>query len=184
MTAPTPGHSLAEMISQAVSLESQIVVAAEQNAGEIDAVLDGLLAELTTAIETKVDRYKFVMERLEIGAETMANEADKFYAASAALQNAAKRLKERLKETMVVTGQKELLGQLWKFTLSQNPDRLEVNMKDFLSWPSAREYSTPVEMLQPNKDMIRDALQAGAEIPGCRLVPSTTLRQLINKVRS
>ena len=142
--------------------------------GILDAVLDGgidspeaqdalneHLAGLDTALESKAESYAGFIKELEMRAESRSKEATRIRALAAADDALATRLKEGLKAAMEQTGKLKI--ETPRFKLSVAGNGLDPAFQRIFR--------------EPDKDVIRSALDSGIEIAGCRLLPrGTSLR--------
>ena len=154
--------------------------------GILDAVLDNgidsieaqdalneYLAELDIALESKAERYAgFIME-LQMRAESRGKEASRIRALAAADDALATRLKEGLKAAMEQTGKLKIDTPRFKLSVAGVGGKQSLEIDD----PSALDPIFVRIVREADKDAIRAALDSGAEIAGCRLLPrGTSLR--------
>ncbi len=85
----------------------------------------------------------------------------------------ATRLKEGLKAAMEQTGKLKLETPRFKLSVANNGGKQSLEIDD----PSALDPAFQRIVREPDKDVIRSALDNGIEIAGCRLLPrGTSLR--------
>ena len=154
--------------------------------GILDAVLDGgidspeaqdalneHLAGLDTALESKAESYAGFIKELEMRAESRGKEASRIRALAAADDALATRLKEGLKAAMEQTGRLKMELPNFKLSIASNGGKQSLEIDD----PSALDPAFQRIVREPDKDVIRSALDSGIEIAGCRLLPrGTSLR--------
>jgi hypothetical protein len=154
--------------------------------GILDAVLDNgidsieaqdalneYLAELDIALESKAEGYAGFITELEMRAESRGKEASRIRALAAADDALATRLKEGLKAAMQQTGKLKIEGLRFKLSVAGNGGKQSLEVDD----PSALDPIFVRIVREADKDAIRAALDSGAEIAGCRLLPrGTSLR--------
>ena len=154
--------------------------------GILDAVLDGgidspeaqdalneHLAGLDVALESKAESYAGFIKELEMRAEARSKEASRIRALAAADDALATRLKEGLKAAMEQTGKLKIETPRFKLSVAANGGKQSLEIDD----PSALDPTLQRIVREPDKDVIRAALDSGIEIAGCRLVPrGTSLR--------
>ena len=154
--------------------------------GILDAVLDGgidspeaqdalneHLAGLDTALESKAESYAGFIKELEMRAESRGKEASRIRALAAADDALATRLKEGLKAAMEQTGKLKIETPRFKLSVAGNGGKQLLEIDD----PSALDPAFQRVVREPDKDVIRSALDSGIEIAGCRLLPrGTSLR--------
>jgi hypothetical protein len=142
---------------------------------EAMSALDEHLIGLDQALDQKAERYAGLIRELESRAASRSDEARRIRSLAAADEALASRLKERLKGAMETVGRTRLDLPSFRVTVATNGGKqpLEVDPGCIGQW-DAPFVTTVVE---PNKEAIRIALENGAEIPGCRLLPrGTSLR--------
>jgi hypothetical protein len=154
--------------------------------GILDAVLDGgidspeaqdalneHLAGLDVALESKAESYAGFIKELEMRAESRSKEASRIRALAAADDALATRLKEGLKAAMEQTGKLKIETPRFKLSVAANGGKQSLEIDD----PSALDSTLQRIVREPDKDVIRAALDSGIKIAGCRLVPrGTSLR--------
>ena len=154
--------------------------------GILDAVLDGgidspeaqdalneHLAGLDTALESKAESYAGFIKELEMREESLSKEASRIRALAAADDALATRLKEGLKAAMEQTGKLKIEGLRFKLSVAGVGGKQVLEIDN----PSALDPAFQRIFREPDKDVIRSALDSGIEIAGCRLLPrGTSLR--------
>ena len=154
--------------------------------GILDAVLDGgidspeaqdalndHLAGLDVALESKAESYAGFIKELEMRAESRSKEASRIRALAAADDALATRIKEGLKAAMEQTGKLKIETPRFKLSVAANGGKQSLEIDD----PSALDATLQRIVREPDKDVIRAALDNGIKIAGCRLVPrGTSLR--------
>lgn len=141
---------------------------------EASLALDEHLSGLDAALEDKAESYAIVIKELEVRAAARRDEATRIRDLAATDEALAERLKRRLKEAMETTGRLKIDTPKFRLSVANNggkqPLNITVPAEDL---PEALR----VVRLEPNKDAIRAALEAGASVPGCELAPrGTSLR--------
>lgn len=124
---PKPGTGLVALAAEAASIEAMIMQLAEANGGEIDDALDRYLDGIKAQIAEKPDNYKYVIDRLQMGAELLAEQAQQFDRAATAMDHTAEAMKFRIKEAIELLGVKSVQGKTWKFSLRGTTKRLVVD---------------------------------------------------------
>ena len=151
----------------------------------VDAILDGgdaeaqqaleaHLAGLDAALDEKADHYAALIRHLEARADARRAEAQRMRDLATADDALAERLKTRLKEAMEATGRTKIETARFRLSVSNNGGRQPLSVTcDASSLPEELVTVT----VAANKDAIRQALENGATIPGCELLPrGTSLR--------
>ena len=179
---PQPGNSLMALVGEAVLLEQKIIASAGGHAGEIDPELEAFLNGIQEGIQHKADSYKFIIDRLETSAEMLAGQADKIYAAAKGLETTALAMKLRIKDAMIALHTDEIRGVTWRYKMSTNPrGRLVLDLAVLkVKSPSYVNCRTQV-FEEPDKDALKEALDAGTAVEGAKYEPSYTLNNYVNK---
>lgn len=151
----------------------------------VDAILDGgdaeaqqaleaHLAGLDAALEEKADDYAALIQHLVARADARRVEAQRMRDLAATDEALADRLKARLKEAMETTGRTKLDTARFRLSVAGNGGKQPLSVTcDATTLP--KELTTVT--VTANKDAIRQALENGATIAGCELLPrGTSLR--------
>ena len=151
----------------------------------VDAILDGgdaeaqqaleaHLAGLDAALDEKADSYAALIRHLEARADARRAEAQRMRDLATADDALAERLKTSLKAAMEATGRTKIDTSRFRLSVSNNGGRQPLSVTcDASSLPENLVTVT----VAANKEAIRQALENGATIPGCELLPrGTSLR--------
>lgn len=163
--------TLFEIAGEQIALLQLLQEAAEGNgSGEItdaqaDAAIDAWLAESAEAEGVKLDGYYFLIRDQETRASAYQAEKEQWDKRARVATNVAKRLKDRVKKHLELTGRtKAESAKGVKFSIVKNGGVP----------PLVVDESTPVETIDAkfltttvsvNTAAIRDALKAGEEVP-------------------
>jgi hypothetical protein len=142
---------------------------------EAQAALDEHLTGLDVALDTKAERYCGFIRELEMRADARSKEASRIRALAAADDALATRLKEGLKAAMETTGRLKMELPSFKLSIAASGGKQSLQIDD----DAVKGLEVPLVKIvtEPNKEAIRIVLEAGGEIPGCRLLPrGTSLR--------
>lgn len=166
---------------------SLYAISTEMNA-ILDAILDGgadspeaqdalnqHLAGLDAALEDKAERYACLIRELELRGNARAEEAKRIKRLADADHALSDRLKDRLKEAMEQAGRTAIDTPRFRLRVAGvgGKQAMEVDASCLPQW----EQPFVTTVVEPNREAIRIALESGAEIPGCRLLPrGTSLR--------
>jgi len=167
------GTSLAELVSQSAYIESKLV----ESGGELTPELESALATIQLAIPEKIDAYQFVIERLKVAAAHWKVRAKSAQAVAKGCENGLETLRGAIKAGMLALKADEILGIENRFVLANSKPTLEIFDEAQLPAHCIKEV---VEYV-PDKDKIRELLEAGSIISGARLVPNKSLRSYMNK---
>ena len=151
----------------------------------VDAILDGgdaeaqqeleaHLAGLDAALEEKADDYAALIQHLVARADARRAEAQRMRDLAATDEALADRLKARLKEAMETTGRTKIDTPRFRLSVAGNGGKQPLSVTcDATTLP--KELTTIT--VAANRDAIRQALENGASIAGCELLPrGTSLR--------
>ena len=127
--------------------------------GELDAALEKDLADLETAIEDKVEGYACLIGQLEAEAKARRTEANRIVELARADEALAEKLHDRLKDFLLSTGTAKMKTATHNLHIKNAGGMLALAFvadatEEFLVY-------TP----SPNKDLIRQTLDAGKELP-------------------
>lgn len=174
MTKSTEPKLLSQTLHELTEDARQVENIILQNEGELTEVTEQLKAVIDGKIVSKTDSIGFVLDRLKGVQEYLAGNAEMFYKKAEAAENALNYLKDYIKGTMLTLDRKKIDGNFFVFSLGPSKPRVEVNE---LYLPKKYFKSKLVET--PDKDLIREALEAGLEVPGARLIEGHTLRKTV-----
>lgn len=162
----------------AIHCEMETIIEAILEGGadsvEAQAALDAHLAGLDAALDAKADQYAAIITSLNARAAARNIEAKRMRQLADADEALADRLKERLKAVMETTGRTKIDTARFRLSVAGNGGKqsLEVKVE-----PTALAPQYQVVRVEADKEAIRAALEGGATIPGCTLLPrGTSLR--------
>jgi hypothetical protein len=129
---------------------------------------------LDAALDEKADDYAALIQHLAARADARRVEAQRMRDLAATDEALADRLKARLKEAMETTGRTKLDTARFRLSVAGNGGKQPLSVTcDATTLP--KELTTVT--VAANKDAIRQALENGATIAGCELLPrGTSLR--------
>jgi hypothetical protein len=145
-----------------------------QTEADANEALEEHLAGLDAALEDKAEGYASVIQELALRAKARKDEAARIRALAEADEAVADRLKKRLKEAMEATGKTKIDGLKFKLSVAANggAQPLEVTVP-----PEQLPQKYQAVRVEADKAALREALAAGATIPGVTLMPrGTSLR--------
>lgn len=142
---------------------------------QVESAIDEWLAELTGARDTKIDGYLCYIAERKARAVAKRGEVLRLEKSARVDENAVDRLRARLRQYMEALGEQQIRTSRHTVTLAKaGKPRLviDVDPKDLPD--SLRRVLVSFE---PDKRLIRQTLEEGNEVQGCRLEPGTsTLR--------
>lgn len=173
MEVQTEKKSLVTIAHDMANLEQKIM----ENDGELTAFLEKELDSISTQLSTKVDAYKWRMDRLEASIAFWQQQEDEAAQAKAVLKNFLKAMKDRIKDAMVAMQVTEVKGQKFSFGLSAGKPKLIIDKQEDIP---DNFFIVKTEHV-PDNEKIKEALLKDAAIPGAHLEPVWTLRKKTNK---
>ena len=161
----------------AISSELELILDAILEEGvdsETQQALEAHLAGLDAALDSKCDDFAALIRSLELRSAARKSEADRMRALAKADEALAERLATRLKEAMESSGRTKIDTQRFRLSVAGNGGKQPLSVTcDATTLP--KELTTVT--VAANKEAIRQALEAGAIIAGCELLPrGTSLR--------
>jgi len=103
-----------------VELTAEYMALQEAFETQDDDTVAALLADTDKAIENKADGYAKVIKNFEADIEGLKAEIRRLSDKKAVLENAIQRLKDTLKQAMVITGKTKFKTQLFSFGIQKN----------------------------------------------------------------
>jgi hypothetical protein len=131
--------------------------------------LDGITGE----IADKVPNIVTLIRTWESEAKACKEEEDRLAARRKALENRSARSKAYMQECMERIGTDKIKTPLVTVAIQNNPKKVEIIDQTVI--PASFLVIIP-ERYDVDKAMVKDALEAGEEIPGARLVQGRSLR--------
>lgn len=136
--------------------------------GELDPIIDQLLAELEGDIQQKVENYCRLIRECELNSLARKQEADRIMNLSIQDGNLAKNLKSRLHYFFGLQGITKLETKTFKLSVCANGglQPLEVTRP-------AEDFPPELQKItvSPNMDLIREKIKGGETIPGVTVLP-------------
>lgn len=160
--------TLYEIVSQAQAIERAIAEAG----GELTPEIEKVLMNVDLSLSAKVEGYAQVIDHLDNEALFWAKRAAEADKIAKSIQNAKKRLNERVKEAMIALGKKEVEGETIRFQLVENKGSLVI---DETKLPQTHKMQ--VTEWVADKEKIRADLEALQEVPGAELKGGYALRK-------
>ena len=87
---------------------------------DMQAMLDGALANLADDIEVKLENYAKVIKNFESDIEGLKKEEDRLAGKRKTLENRVKSMKTAMRDAMIATGKLKVKGDLFSFTVRNN----------------------------------------------------------------
>jgi len=153
-------------LQELIILSAQIEQRLSENGGEIDEALSDLLV-LADKLPSKIDAVHFVQNKLEFSAEALKARADEYRKASDSHKNAALRLQNYVKLTMLGSGQTNLTGERVDFRLSSSAPKLVIENESQID----PKFFTETVVRELSNANLKEALLKGEHVKGARLEP-------------
>ena len=126
--------------------------------------LEGLEGE----VEDKLDSYGIVMNELYMDIEKITAEITRLTGAKKRISNNIDRMKEAVKASMDLMGKKKVQGNHFTWQIQKNGGKAPLIIdEDIPAISLPEEYQ--LWDVKPNKEVIRQDLEAGKELPYARL---------------
>lgn len=122
-------------------------------------------------LELKAQNYAFVIRNMEASSEAIKAAEKQMAERRQAIDNRAKQLKERLKGAMELAGMTKIECPHFVISIAKNPKSVDLYEPGLLP-PEFTKRPPP----EPDKTAIKEALEAGREVPGAALKQGTSLR--------
>ena len=129
------------------------------------------LDETSQGWHQKVDNYCKLIAGLNASAKARKSESDRLKELAGLDQIKADKLKDRLKDSLKLRDQKKVKTVLFNLAVCKN-SRPSLTIPEVENLPD--EFTKLVK--EPDKDKIKEALENGQEIDGCRIVIGDHLR--------
>lgn len=136
-----------------------------ENGGECDDNTLAMLQNWQAALEVKAGNIGLVKARLESDIEYYKVIEESARARRKTTENTIERLKNYLRDCMKTADMKSIKGDLFSFSLVDGRVKTVVENKSALPF----DYVNIVEVVTPQTDKIKEALEAGKEVPGAHL---------------
>lgn len=148
---------------------------AEDGADE-EAVANAL-SDINGEIEEKADGYAKVIKELEAQADVVKIEKERLSSRENVFKNAAKNLKTRLEEVMILCGKTKFKTELFSFNIQKNVPSVIIEDEELLLHELEKDAPEILNTeIKINKKALLDALKAGAVFSGAKINQSESLR--------
>jgi hypothetical protein len=127
---------------------------------------------LAQAFDAKADSYAALIRNAETRAAARREEARRFAALAERDEFLATRLRLALMEAMQRTNRTKVQTERFQLSVRANGGKRPVLVDDEAALPP--EFVVPVYSVKVDKDAIRQAIEAGSEVPGARLAERGT----------
>ena len=148
-----------------------------ESGGEITPEMESYIKSLDFRLMSTVDTADLTLTRLDMEQDYFKGLADQYYKAARALENFKSRLKEEIKQTMIIHGFEEITGQNVRMKLTRT------NPKLIIDGELPEKYKVQVVTTEIKKDAIKEDLKEGLCVEGAHLEESYALRTYVNVAR-
>lgn len=159
--------NLHELTTQFRTLADELERATDD---EASAIMLAQLEAMGSEIQYKGEDYALIADEFERQAEMIDEIAKQYRDRALVRKNRAEMIQTRLRDAMLALGLKQIKTDRVNLTIIHGPPRVELE-KDF---EPGFEFTRIKEEIDKTK--LRDALKAGREIPGARLVQEPYLK--------
>lgn len=168
----TEERSLVALMKDFNALDELLI----ESGGELDPVLEQWMQLNEKNISEKVDGYKLFMDHLAAKIDFLKGMEEEIYGTRKALANQIDRMKNTLKFAAAQMQKDELLGERYRFKISESKPKLSIEDAD--SIPA--QFMTETIVFKPDLEALQKAIDAGEVIPGVKLVTTVSLRSYVN----
>lgn len=153
-----------------------------ESGGEItdettEAFVSKCMEEITSGLAEKADSYKFKQDYIKSQMELFKSYENQFYMAKKSLERLSKALRDRLEQSMISMDKTVLEGNMFKYSLSKSKPSVFISDESLI--PS--NYARTKMVIEIDKNLIKEDLEAGFKVPGASLETGFTLRVGVNK---
>lgn len=131
---------------------------------DMQAMLDGALANLADDIEVKLEGYAKVIKNFESDIEGLKKEEDRLAGKRKTLENRVKSMKTAMRDAMIATGKLKVKGDLFSFTVKNNAP--SVVMDTYYVYNVPEKYLIAQEPKIDRKLLAEDLKADGAALEG------------------
>jgi hypothetical protein len=165
--------NLISITQSIIALENEIL----DNGGELTPELELSLEITEKNLIEKVDKYVYLIDRLEMGAEFFKAKQEEAAKLKKSYESTIDNLKERLKFAMKTLNTNELRGLEYCYKLAKSKPKVKIENPESLPMEFVREKIS----YEPDKEKIFAALESGVQIENCKLEESFSLRKSLIK---
>ena len=130
---------------------------------DMQAMLDGALANLADDIEVKLEGYAKVIKNFESDIEGLKKEEDRLAGKRRTLENRVKSMKTAMRDAMIATGKLKVKGDLFSFTVRNNAP--SVVMDTYYVYNVPEKYLIP-QAPKIDRKLLAEDLKDGAALEG------------------
>lgn len=158
-----------------IAKEYRAITDVLMDAGVDEQVLADTLEGEAWPLELKAQNYGFVIRNLQATAASIKEAEAQMKARRTSIENRAAALLERLKTGLEIAGVTKLDCPHFALSIKKNPPSVDVWDEKQIPAEFMRLPEPPPPVPAPDKKAIKQAIDAGKEIPGAKLVQGTRL---------
>lgn len=136
----------------------------EDNGGEITPDVEEALTINREQLQSKAINYALVIRQIDGEASLIDAEIKRLQALKKAKDNTVERMKNTIKDAMILHGVDKIQGDLINLSIRKSPD--SVIVEDESKIPDTYKIDQPKKL---DKKLVADALKKGFEVPGAAL---------------
>ena len=155
--------TLHDLTSERLALQRKL----EELDFDQQTITDTLEGE-STALQEKVESYGYVIKNMESFVESIKAEEDRIAKRRKIYESRVGHIKEWLKTNMIACGITKIECPAFTIAVKQNPPSVVIDMESQIPEGYMR-LPEPLPWVA-NKKLIAEAIKAGMDVPGCRLV--------------
>ena len=168
-------QTLMEITEDARALDALL----EEFDGDINddnAVLAHWMHEVQENLATKIDRYAFLMDRMEMRASQLRAMGQEIHRAARSIERHIEGMKNAVKISMGRMDTKRVEGKVFTFSLVKAKATVMIDEAEL-----PEEFKTQVISMEPNKELIDEKVKAGEKIAGVTVIENRAIRRGIRK---
>lgn len=154
----------------------EIIAQIAENGGELSEVIEQAFDCTGQELMAKTDRYALFMDRLDAESDFWKAKADSYAKVAKSCKTLKERLNTNIKAAMILMDADEIKGEEMRFKLSKLAPKLVI---DEAMLPS--NFKMVVTETVPDKQLIKDAVEAGQAVPGVKQEDVFSLRKYVNR---
>ena len=159
--------SLYQIESQYLDLSNQLI----ESDGEITPDMEQALQIAQNELESKGISYGYIIRKFETEVDIIDAEIKRLQSLKKAREKSSERLKERIKSAMELFDIQKIETPLLKLSFRKSES---VEVDDINSLPALYKAIKVTETA--DKKLIKQALETGKEIEGCRIIQNNNLQ--------
>lgn len=168
---------MSQSLIQLAMLARQAAADLIENGGEVNEDFEQILQDIDRGLAVKADKYYSVIEALEDLEKDMAFKEAQFAKAKNTAKNFKKRMKDRIKEAMILMESSKIDGDAYTFQMSRCAPSLDVIDEDEIP---DHFFITKSESVL-DKEALKKALEDGQFVRGAKLAGGFRLDMKVKK---